>query len=63
MPSKQALSIISEPDTVNKIYQTPNQKIMPDNDWAELYGVYTKRLHEQVRNFSDSCPEDFMFGW
>jgi len=34
---------------------------MLDSDLAELYGVETKRLNEQVGRNSDRFPEDFMF--
>ena len=34
---------------------------MLDSDLAELYGVETKRLNEQVRRNSPRFPEDFMF--
>ena len=34
---------------------------MLDSDLADLYGVLTKRLNEQVRRNQDRCPEDFMF--
>ncbi len=37
------------------------QKVMLDADLAELYGVPTKRLNEQVRRNADRFPEDFMF--
>lgn len=37
------------------------QKVMLDSDLAELYGVTTKRLNEQVRRNFDRFPEDFMF--
>jgi hypothetical protein len=37
------------------------QKVMLDADLAELYGVSTKRLNEQVRRNRDRFPEDFMF--
>ncbi|MEI7750622.1 MAG: ORF6N domain-containing protein [Candidatus Omnitrophota bacterium] len=37
------------------------QKIMLDADLAELYGVRTKRLNEQVRRNLDRFPADFMF--
>jgi phage regulator Rha-like protein len=36
-------------------------KIMIDHDLAELYGVSTKRLKEQVRRNINRFPEDFMF--
>ena len=36
-------------------------KVMLDADLAELYGVPTKRLNEQVKRNQDRFPEDFMF--
>ena len=36
-------------------------KVMLDSDLAELYGVPTKRLNEQVRRNLSRFPEDFMF--
>ena len=38
-----------------------NQKVMIDSDLAELYGVTTKRLNEQVKRNKGRFPEDFMF--
>jgi hypothetical protein len=35
-------------------------KVMLDSDLAELYGVTTKRLNEQVRRNLSRFPEDFM---
>ena len=34
---------------------------MLDSDLADLYGIETKRLNEQVRRNIDRFPEDFMF--
>ena len=34
---------------------------MIDRDLAELYGVTTKRLNEQIKRNSDRFPEDFAF--
>jgi flagellar capping protein FliD len=36
-------------------------KVMLDRDLADLYGVETKRLKEQVRRNIKRFPEDFMF--
>jgi hypothetical protein len=36
---------------------------MIDADLAELYGVATKRLNQQVRRNIERFPEDFMFGF
>jgi hypothetical protein len=37
------------------------EKVMLDSDLAELYGVDTKRLNEQVRRKPGRFPRDFMF--
>jgi len=37
------------------------KRVMLDADLAELYGVSTKRLNEQVKRNRDRFPEDFMF--
>lgn len=37
------------------------QKVMIDADLAELYGVPTKRLNEQVKRNRERFPQDFMF--
>lgn len=36
-------------------------RVMLDRDLAEIYGVPTKRLNEQVKRNLDRFPEDFMF--
>lgn len=38
-----------------------SEKVMVDADLAELYGVTTRRLNEQVRRNSARFPVDFMF--
>jgi hypothetical protein len=35
-------------------------KVMIDADWADTYGVTTKRLNELVKWNRDRFPEDFM---
>ena len=37
------------------------QKVMIDSDLAELFGVKTYRLNEQVKRNRDRFPDDFMF--
>ena len=37
------------------------QRVMLDSALAEVYGVSTRRLNEQVRRNRDRFPEDFMF--
>ncbi|WP_309641210.1 ORF6N domain-containing protein [Flavobacterium sp.] len=46
---------------LSKILFIRNQKIMIDSDLAELFGVPTKRLNEQVKRNSNRFPENFMF--
>jgi hypothetical protein len=46
---------------VNKIYEIRGQNVMLDSDLAELYGVGTGRLNEQVKRNMSRFPEDFMF--
>ena len=46
----------------SRIYLIRGMKVMLDRDLAELYGVETKRLKEQVRRNISRFPEDFMFG-
>jgi hypothetical protein len=54
--SPQASSPISE-----HIVVVRGRKVILDSDLAELYGVPTKRLNEQVRSNSERFPPDFMF--
>ena len=61
MTSKHPSAILSDDIVVNKIYEIRSQKVMLDSDLAELYGVETKRLNEQIRRNLDRFPEDFMF--
>jgi len=44
-----------------RIYLIRGRKVMLDSDLAEIYGVTTKRLNEQVKRNRDRFPEDFMF--
>lgn len=60
--SKQANAIVIPDEVViDKIYLIRDQKGMLDEDLAELYGVETKRLNEQVARNIDRFPQDFMF--
>jgi hypothetical protein len=52
---------IPEEVIISKIYLIREKKVMLDRDLAELYGVETKRLKEQVRRNKDRFPDDFMF--
>jgi hypothetical protein len=43
-----------------RIYFIRGQKVMLDSDLAELYGVPTYRLNEQVKRNLKRFPDDFM---
>jgi len=45
----------------NSILYIRGQKVMLDRDLAELYGIETRRLNEQVKRNIDRFPVDFMF--
>jgi len=45
----------------NMIYVIRGQKVMTDNDLAELYGVETRYLNKAVKRNLLRFPEDFMF--
>jgi len=53
--------IINENNIKNKIYNIRNHQVMLDKDLAELYGVKSIRLREQVKRNIDRFPVDFMF--
>lgn len=59
MTDKQPLITMMNIET--KILLIRGQKVMLDADLAELYGVETKRLNEQMRRNIERFPEDFMF--
>ena len=54
-------NIISIEVITSKIFVIRGKKIMLDRDLAQLYGVTTKRLNEQVKRNIKRFPEDFMF--
>ena len=45
----------------NKIFIIRGTQVMIDKDLAELYGVQTSRLNEQVKRNINKFPSDFMF--
>ena len=53
--------ILNENDLKNKIYTIRGVQVMLDSDLAEIYGVETKRLNEQVKRNIERFPEEFMF--
>jgi len=45
----------------DRIFVIRNERVMIDRDIAELYGVETKRLNEQVKRNRERFPDDFIF--
>jgi hypothetical protein len=43
-----------------RIFVVRGQRVLLDSDLAELYGVKTLRLNEQVRRNADRFPDDFL---
>jgi hypothetical protein len=65
MPKKKSESLTIKSVSVElieqNIYLIRGHKVMLDSDLAELYGVTTKRLNEQVKRNQGRFPGDFMF--
>ena len=65
MPHKKKLTTsglsVSVQLIERRIYLIRGQKVMIDLDLAELYGVPTRQLNQQVTRNKKRFPEDFMF--
>ncbi len=61
MSKKGSEIIITDEVIMNKIILIRGQKVLISNDLAELYGVTTKRLNEQVKRNIKRFPQHFMF--
>jgi hypothetical protein len=57
----QARQIIPLESIERRIYVIRGHNVMLDFDLAELYGVTTSRLNEQVKRNIERFPEDFAF--
>jgi phage regulator Rha-like protein len=53
--------LVPDEIVMDKIFMIRGKKVMIDRDLAELYGVPTKRLNEQVKRNIKRFPADFMF--
>jgi len=54
-------SLVPEEYIMSKILVVRGQKVMIDRDLADLFGVETKRLNEQVKRNIKRFPSRFMF--
>ena len=61
MAKRELQALVAEQKILNRIYVVRGQKIMLDEDLAEMYQVETKRLNEQVKRNANRFPKDFMF--
>lgn len=61
MAKKKKQIALTDEVLMNKIYHIRKHKVMLDRDLAELYGVKTIRLREQVKRNAERFPEHFMF--
>jgi hypothetical protein len=52
---------IPEEAIASRIHVVREIKVMLDSDLAELYGVPTKQLNQQVKRNIERFPKDFMF--
>ncbi len=59
MADKSAIVSIKQIESLILIIR--GQRVMLDSDLAELYGVTTSRLNEQVKRNRERFPQDFMF--
>jgi hypothetical protein len=58
---RASLELIAAHAIEKRILVDRERQVMLDEDLADLYGVETKRLIEQVKRNRDRFPEDFMF--
>ncbi|MEN6458059.1 MAG: ORF6N domain-containing protein [Thermoguttaceae bacterium] len=62
MTKKSAAELLAAPDKIQQMVRiVRGQRVMLDFDLAQLYGVLTKRLNEQVRRNKERFPDDFAF--
>jgi hypothetical protein len=58
---KNTMVVLPDEVIMTKIFVIRGQKVMIDCNLAELYGVETKRLNEQVKRNISRFPKDFVF--
>ncbi|HEV7482841.1 MAG TPA: ORF6N domain-containing protein [Solirubrobacterales bacterium] len=55
------MEIVASPAIEKRIFVVRERQVMLDEDLADLYGVETKRLIQQVKRNIERFPGDFMF--
>ncbi|HWM68392.1 MAG TPA: ORF6N domain-containing protein [Steroidobacteraceae bacterium] len=61
MSKSKGLDVLPIEHITQSILELREQRVMLDADLAELYGVATSRLNQQVRRNLERFPKDFMF--
>ena len=61
MGERNMESVIPTERIQRRIYLLRGEKVLLSHDLAELYGVETRRLNEQVQRNHERFPVDFMF--
>ena len=61
IPAKPKESLVPVERIEKRIFFLRGDKVMLSTDLAELYGVVTWRLHEQVKRNKHRFPADFIF--
>lgn len=55
------MQVVAAPAIEKRIFVIRERQVMLDEDLADLYGVETKRLVQQVKRNLKRFPDDFMF--
>lgn len=55
------LDLMQPDDIERRIIIIRNRQVMIDRDLADIYGIKTGRLNEQVKRNIERFPEDFCF--
>ena len=54
------IHLVTYDQVKSKIIKVRNQKVILDNNVAELYGVETKRINEAVKNNPNKFPHGYI---
>src|SRR5262249_27661538 len=61
MAKKSALALVPVEQIERQIYVVRGERLMLDEELAELYGVPTKVLNQAVKRNAERFPEEFAF--
>ena len=54
------MNVVKNEEIENRIITIRGEKVLIDGDFAEVYGVETKRVNEAVKNNRDKFPGDYL---